>query len=106
MSHALDLILTGRGVSGEEARTMGLANRLVPPGTAREAACDLAAEIAGWPSAAVRSDRASCYEQWSLALPDALRAEYEHGMATLGTGELYGGLDRYSSGRWRDGDLS
>ena len=33
-SHALDMILTGRGVSGDEARMMGLANRLTPKGEA------------------------------------------------------------------------
>src|SRR5690349_10773596 len=74
-SHALDLILTGRGVSGDEARLMGLANRLVAPGEAREAAIALAHEIASKPQAAMRSDRLSSYEQWSMTLPDALSNE-------------------------------
>ncbi len=39
---ALDLILTGRGVSGEEALQMGLVNRLVEPGKALETALELA----------------------------------------------------------------
>src|ERR1700730_1761713 len=65
-SHALDLILTGRGVSGEEARQMGLVNRLVPPGEAVAAAMELAQQIAASPQAAVRSDRLSSYQQWSL----------------------------------------
>src|SRR5207247_2376920 len=100
-SHALDLILTGRGVSGDEALRMGLANRLVPAGQALEAAIALAKEIASRPQAALRSDRLSSYEQWSLPLDEALANEYRRGMATLETGELFAGLDRYASGSWR-----
>src|SRR5689334_8686444 len=100
-SNALDLILTGRGVSGEEALRMGLANRLVPAGRALAAAIELAHEIAAKPQSAMRSDRLSSYERWSLRLEEALAGEYRHGMRTLQTGELLGGLENYESGKWR-----
>jgi enoyl-CoA hydratase len=102
-SHALDLILTGRGVSGEEALRMGMANRIVAPGKALDAAVALAHELAALPQAALRSDRLSSYEQWPLPLDEALLVEYRHGMATLETGELFAGLDDYASGGWRAG---
>jgi enoyl-CoA hydratase len=101
-SRALDLILTGRGVGGREAYDMGLANRVVPAGSALAEATTLADEIASRPQAALRSDRRSSYEQWSLTLDEALANEYRHGMATLATGELFGGLADYESGGWRE----
>jgi enoyl-CoA hydratase len=85
---------------------MGLANRLVPRGAALDAALALATEIASRPQAALRSDRLSSYEQWSLALGEALTNEYDHGMRTLATGELLGGLQRYETGRWKGGDFT
>jgi enoyl-CoA hydratase len=101
-SHALDMMLTGRGVSGDEALRMGLANRVVPPGEALSAAVELAHQIADHPQAALRSDRLSSYEQWTLSLEDALAREYQHGMATLATGEMVSGLRSYASGSWRE----
>ena len=63
----------------------------------------LAKELASRPQAALRNDRLSSYEQWSMSLDDALMREYEHGMATLRTGELLEGLEDYASGGWRAG---
>ena len=45
-NRALDLVLTGRRVDAAEAYALGLVDRLVPAGTARAAARELAAEIA------------------------------------------------------------
>lgn len=102
-SHALDLILTGRGVSGEEAHRMGLANRLVEPGQALPAAIELAQRIAGFPQQCMRADRMSSYQQWDLDLEEALANEYRLGLEVIRSGETLEGATRFAKGAGRHG---
>lgn len=102
-SHALDLILTGRGVSGPEALRMGLANRLTAPGGALAGALELAAQLAALPATCLRSDRRSVYEQWDRSLADALAAETRLGMGVIASGETRAGADRFAAGEGRHG---
>jgi enoyl-CoA hydratase len=100
---AMDLILTGRGVPAPEALAMGLVDRVVPPGTALDAAIELASSIAAFPQQCVRSDRASALGQWSLDEPTALGAELELGLATIRSGETQAGAARFTAGAGRHG---
>lgn len=102
-SRALDLMLTGRGVDGVEAERIGLANRVVAPGSSLEAAIVLANEIAALPQICLRSDRRSSYEQWSLDLGEALAFETEVGRKTIASGETREGATRFAQGAGRHG---
>jgi enoyl-CoA hydratase len=104
-SNALDLILTGRGVSGDEALRMGLANRLVESGRALDAGLELARQIAAFPQNCLRSDRLSAYEQWNLTWDEAMRRELQRGRAVLASGETLAGAQRFSSGQGRHGAM-
>ena len=102
-SHALDMILTGRGVSGDEAMRMGLINRVVAHGAALEAAVALAAQVAALPQRCLRSDRRSSYEQWGMNFGDALANETALGLATILSGETREGAARFAAGEGRHG---
>ena len=101
-SHAMDLVLTGRPVTAEEALRIGLVNRLCAPGAALDTARALASELAALPQTCLRQDRLSLLEQWGLPESDAMRAELEHGMVSLGAGALEG-AERFASGAGRHG---
>lgn len=102
LGRALDLVLTGRPVSAEEARTMGLVDRVVPKGDALRAAEGLAAQIAAFPWTCVLTDRASVYEGLDLPFEEALANEHRHGARALADGAV-AGASRFASGAGRSG---
>ena len=100
---ALDMILTGRPVAAEEALRIGLVTRLVDPGRALDEAQKLAHELAAFPSGALRADRHSVLNQWSLRFEDAAEAERRGGIDVITSGEASRGAQRFSEGAGRHG---
>ena len=100
-SRAMDLILTGRAVGAEEALSIGLANRVVPTGQARDKAEELAAELAGLPQQCLRADRLSLLYQWGR--PEAEAMDFEFGSMSRVAAESLEGASRFAAGAGRHG---
>ncbi len=76
MGKALEIIMTGRKVTAEESYRIGLCEKVVPHGKAREAAEAMAQEIARFPQECMRSDRLSAYRAWGKPVREGLESEW------------------------------
>ncbi|MEO0982960.1 MAG: crotonase/enoyl-CoA hydratase family protein [Pseudomonadota bacterium] len=103
-SRAMDMILTGRPVGAEEAVSFGLANRVVEDGEALTEALRIAEQLAAFPQACMRNDRASAMRQWGLDMQSALAFEAEIGRDSLRAGAAEGAA-RFAEGKGRGGDF-
>ncbi|MDD3718801.1 MAG: crotonase/enoyl-CoA hydratase family protein [Actinomycetota bacterium] len=103
MSRALDMILTGRPVGAREALEMGLVNRVVEKGLAREAAEELAAQLGEFPQTCTRNDREALYRGIGRNFEEGLELEYKLGIKTLESGESVSGAGRFTSGEGKHG---
>ena len=100
-SRAMDMILTGRAVAADEALAIGLANRVVPKGQARQAAEELAAELAELPQGCLRSDRLSALNQWGRSETEAM--DFEFASLSRVAEESVAGAQRFAQGAGRHG---
>jgi enoyl-CoA hydratase len=103
LSRAMDIVLTGRPVDASEALSIGLVNRVVPDGSARQAAEDLARELAGFPQTCVREDRLSVLEGLDAPEAEAMAGELRRGMRSLA--DVEEGLERFRAGAGRHGSF-
>jgi len=104
MGKALEIIMTGRKVTAEESYRIGLCEKVVPHGKAREAAEAMAQEIARFPQECMRSDRLSAYRAWGKPVREGLESEWSTS-AGIVKAEGIRGATRFSQGKGRHGDF-
>ena len=102
MGRALELILTGRPVSAEEAERIGLVNEVVEPGAHLERALELAEQLATFPQPTMLSDRRAAIEGAGLPLAEGLELERRLGLEVLDVAVR--GAARFAAGEGRHGD--
>lgn len=106
LGRALDMILTGRPVSAQEALQMGLANRVVPRGQSLQEATKIAEQLLAFPQECMNVDRANCYYAAynATSFEDGLRNEFDKGVGVITT-ESVRGAARFAAGAGRHGSF-
>ncbi|MFW9773385.1 MAG: crotonase/enoyl-CoA hydratase family protein [Candidatus Thorarchaeota archaeon] len=103
LSRALDMILTGRPITAQEAYEWGLANRIVEDGKSRSEAERIAKDTADFPQICLKNDRISAYEQFGMNIKSAIQNEFTHGLKTLESGEYLRGSNEFVQGKGKHG---
>ena len=99
---ARDLILSGRRLEAEEAREIGLADRLVGRGRALDAALEYASDLLRFPQPCLRADLIAARPA-PAALAAALRREWRGAQDLLDAASK--GAGRFADGHGRGGDF-
>ena len=101
---ALDMLLSARIVTAQEALQAGLVTRLAPSGQTLEKALELASQMAEFPQIAMLSDRRSMYDQEGLSMADALIQETAYAEEAKNL-EAVPGAKRFAAGEGRHGEV-
>jgi enoyl-CoA hydratase len=101
LGRALDMILTGRMVPGEEALQMGLLNEIVPAGEHLTRALVLAEALARFPQETMLSDRRAAIEGIGMPFEDGLAHEAKAGWEVFAVAQR--GAARFAAGEGRGG---
>ncbi|WP_433328583.1 crotonase/enoyl-CoA hydratase family protein [Spirillospora sp. CA-294931] len=99
---AMDVLLTARPVAAAEALAMGLVNRVVPAGTALEAARDLAGQVAACGPLAVQAILRTYRETEHLPEDEALKVSDELGWPVIGSEDAVEGATAFKERRPAD----
>ncbi|MFB7394579.1 crotonase/enoyl-CoA hydratase family protein [Streptomyces sp. NPDC056191] len=98
-THALEMLLTGRPYSAEEAAGIGLVGRVVPDGTALDAALGIAERINACGPLAVEAVKASVYETAEMTETEGLAAELRRGWPVFDTADAKEGARAFAEKR-------
>ena len=101
LGRALDIILTGRMVTVEEAHAIGLVNEVTEPGRHLDRALEIVEALAGFPQDTMLADRGAAIEGIGMPFEEGLALEARSGRATLET--AWRGAGRFASGEGRGG---